>query len=103
MADKNKMKTTWIVLFGTAAILFFFIGIAKIFADGKIFEGAQYLFSTVLLWAYLSLIRRNKVDPTGSKNSFALGFIFTVVGLNLNIGIWGLGIVLLLFGLPRKK
>lgn len=97
------MKTTWIVLFGTAAILFLFVGIAKIFADGEILEGTQYLSTTILLWVYLSLIRRNKINPSDSKNPFALGFIFSVVGLNINIGVWGLGMILLLFALPRKK
>lgn len=103
MADKNKFKKTWIILFGIAAILFFFIGFSKLFVDREILEGIQYLSSVILFWTYLSLIRRNRIDPTDPKKPFTLGFIFTVIGLNINIGLWGLGIILLLLGLPRKK
>jgi hypothetical protein len=103
MADKNKFKKTWIILFGIAGVLFFFVGIAKLFADREILDGVQYLSTSVLYWVYLSLIRRDKVNPTDTKKPFALGFIFATVGLNINIGVWGLGMVLLLFGLAGKK
>jgi len=103
MVDKNKFKKTWIVLFGVAAILFFFVGIAKILADKEILEGIQYLSTVVLFWAYLSLLRRDKVNPIDPKKPFALGFILTAIGLSINIGVWGLGMVLLLLGLLKRK
>jgi len=103
MADKDKMKKTWTVLFGVAAAIFLVVGIAKIFADREFLEGTQYLSSAILFLVFLSFIKKNQVDPNDSKKPFALGFIFAVVGVNLNIGVWALGILMLLWGLPRKK
>ena len=53
MADKDKMKKTWTVLFGVAAAIFLVVGGAKIFADREFLEGIQYLSSAILFLVYL--------------------------------------------------
>jgi len=103
MADKDKIKKTWVVLFGVAAALFLVVGLARVFADREFMEGIQYTGSAILFLVYLSLIKKGKVDISDNKKPFALGFIFSVIGPNINIGIWALGVLMLLWGLPRKK
>jgi hypothetical protein len=94
-----KKDNTWMVLFVLATFIFALVGLVMGFYDNKYLEGAQYLFTSVILTigVYQMHHKMFKMDEYAS-----MGFIFTVVGLNLNVGVWCLGIVLLASRYSRK-
>lgn len=107
MATKNKtFNNTWIVLLSITSILFFIVSIAMIFFYTRNYDGVQYLISTILFTIAIYRIYSGKFEvKLGSPylEFFNMGFIFTVVGLNLNVWIWALGAVLFARGLYNKK
>lgn len=75
--------------------------------DQKYLGGIQYLSSSILFFVAMYLINKNKIDVRSSESStlkyLQMGFIFTVIGLSLNIAVWALGIILFVKGLLKKE
>ena len=98
---KNLLKT-WKILLGFVAVLFSVVGIVMVTIDRRYLQGTQYLSSAVLFFIALYLLTKRKINIQ-DKPQFSVGFIFTVVGLSINIGIWALGLIFFLSSLFSKK
>lgn len=109
MFQKKNFSNTWINLYLIVVILFTIVGTAMIAFDKEYFNGGQYLFTALMFALAIYLIKVKKIKPNYSDPMLTLGFIFSVIGLtspiglSLNIGLWGLGVVLFLQGLFTKK
>ena len=105
--SENGFNKTWTGLLLIAGLLFFVVGSVMVTIDNRYLNGFQYLFTSALFFAALYLIRNRRLDIDDSSQksvaSFKMGFIFSVVGLNINVGVWGLGVVLFLSGLFNNK
>jgi hypothetical protein len=100
---KQDFSKSWKFLYSLASILFSVVGLAMIIFDTRYLYGIQYLITAVILGHAFFLSKKNKINY--SNPSLSLGFIFSVIGLTNPIfpfGLWGLGIILFLFGLFKK-
>jgi len=68
--------------------------------DTRYVSGAQYLSTAILFYAALFRIRKR--EPR-EETMFNMGFIFTVVGLSQNIGLWALGLIFFMGGMFGKR
>lgn len=104
MRDKNTK--TFLFLFTVTSILFISVGVIMIIVDRRYILGLQYLFTAILS---IIAIKKTKAKELNFKHynknqlSINLGFIFSVIGVNINIGIWGLGTLLFIDGLSKNK
>jgi hypothetical protein len=109
MKEKKDFSTIWIPLLSIVAILFFIIGVARIIFDSAIFNGIQYVITSVVFGVLAFLIKQNRVRPNFINPLFSLGFIFSIIGLvgntglSMYIGIWILGISFFLWGIVAKR
>ena len=103
-SDPSKV---WLALLGMAATIFFIVGTAMLLLDQNYLNALQYLSSSILYFVAMYLISKKRVDvrssESGATKYLQMGFIFSVVGLNLNIGVWGLGVILFVKGLIKKE
>lgn len=102
MKMENNLLKTWKILLGFAAVLFSVVGIVMVTIDTRYLQGIQYLSSAVLFFMALYLLTKRKINIQ-DKTQFGVGFVFTVVGLSINIGIWALGLMFFLSSLFSKK
>lgn len=100
---KENLNKTMTVIYSIASALLIVIGLALIIADTEYLGGIQYLISSIILFYAMYNINKNKIDLTQldsyTYSMFNLGCIFLIVGLNINIGVWALGIVFFISGL----
>ena len=81
-------------------LLFLILGTVIIIYDGNLVLGGQYLITAIVFALTAFTIFKRK---THIKNSFfSIGFILSIVGLNIGPEIWLLGIILLLISLHKK-
>ena len=102
-----NFKRMWILLLGIVSLLFFIVGLVMILADDKYFSGFQYLLSAVIFSYASFLIKSGKYSISFRSPDqlvfLSAGVIFSIVGLSINTGIWGLGIVLFCAGIFRNR
>jgi len=101
----SKQEKTWIVLLLISQILFLILGVVMIVFDTKYITGIEHLLTFVIFFYATYLIRKKKIDLTdpSSFNYFGLGFIFSVVGLNTNPAVWGLGVVFFAISVLKNR
>jgi len=112
-AKKQSMKKVdfskiWSVILGFTSILFAIVAAAMILIDNKMLDGAAYLVTAAVFAIALHKICRKElvIDAADKKLMifFNLGYVFSVIGLNMNLGIWAFGFALFSAGiLSRKK
>ncbi|HID73155.1 TPA: hypothetical protein EYP38_04385 [Candidatus Micrarchaeota archaeon] len=92
MKSEKKISTTWIHLMTIAAIFFFIIGTVMVTVDNLYVDGAQYPLTALLFAFSVTYINSGKVKIEFSSQNkstfFTLGFIFAVIWLSINMGIW---------------
>lgn len=106
LKNRKKFNKTWIILLAIAAVLFAIVGMVMVVVDRNILMGSQYLIDTLLFLIVLAKINRKELVLSKDEkrdNFFYLGFIFMVIGLNINPGVWGVGVLFFLAGLFYKK
>jgi hypothetical protein len=92
----KDVEKTYKVLLIASAVLFALLGSVMILFDNLYILGIQYLFSSFLFIFGL----KKKIDM--KYPHFAIGFIFMVIGLNINIGVWGLGTLLFILSFKNN-
>lgn len=103
-----KMKKIWISLLFLSSMLFIILGIVKIVVDNAFLNGGQYIFTSVIYIVVISIIKKNRSALIFLDTRIKLGFIFSVIGMNnliapgFYIGLWALGIILMLSGIFFK-
>lgn len=94
---KESIIKTMTIIYSISSVFILVVGFALIISDAKYLQGIQYLISSILLFYAMYNINKNNIDLTQLDSStysmFSLGFIFLIVGLNINIGIWALGLI----------
>lgn len=110
--EERKSKTkdfnkTWIVLLAITASLFLIVGVAKTVMDKEFLNGIQYLISSLLFYVTMFFLIKKKIciqyKSTKSSVFLTLGFIFLIIGLNYNIGVWLFGLIFFIGGIVRDK
>ena len=99
---KKDYNKTWMGFLVFVTVLFFIVGLVMVTVDTRYLQGTQYLISAILFSFALYKIKSGKINIQESR-PFIVGFIFTVIGLSINIGVWALGIVLFTTGLKVEK
>ncbi len=103
MKAESRNKAVWLNLLKIASIFFLIIGFVMVVIDTRYIEGLQYLLTGLLFVFSVLFISNNKlnVDFTKQEKSvfLTLGFIFSVIGLSMNMGIWALGIAFFVTGM----
>jgi hypothetical protein len=106
----NLLKTTqdflkiWIVLLSVVAIVLLTVGLALITLDRAIVNGGLYIITSLSFGMVAFIISKERIVTNLLNPLFSLGFILSIIGLvgpsvlSLNIGIWALGISLLVWG-----
>ncbi|MFH1393547.1 MAG: hypothetical protein ABII71_01980 [Candidatus Micrarchaeota archaeon] len=102
MKAETKNRAIWLNLLKIASVFFFIIGFVMVLLDTRYIEGIQYLLTASLFMFTILFISydRMELDFTNPEKSvfLTLGFIFSVIGLNMNLGIWALGIAFFVTG-----
>lgn len=96
----NKLQKTWLILLSISSILFLIVGFVMFVIDNKYINGIQYLFTAIFFSLAIYLNQKKKIKLSNPEMN--LGFILAVIGLNINLGIWILGIILFLSGFFKK-
>ncbi len=100
---ESKFNNTWLVLLALSSVLFYVLGFVMVLADSKYISGLMYLVSAIIFTIAMINAYKNKIDFSNHNPYFNMGFIFTVVGLNINPAVWSLGIIFFIVGLFKDK
>ena len=100
--DIKIINRTSGMLFGVAAALFLFVGVAKVAFDGQFASGSTYIVGSLILFGAAFFLYTNQ-KVTKKPNFLGIGAIFLVCGLAANtMALWVLGAAFSIKGLADE-
>ena len=91
-------EKTYKIVFLAISIIFLIIGAVKLLSDNDKIAGIQFLITAVLFSKAHRKLSEKKISinpkDNRTKTFFIIGFVFSIVGISINIGVWAMGIIL---------
>jgi hypothetical protein len=94
----EKLNRIYQVVFLVISVLFLIIGAVIIVSGVSAILGIQFLITSILFSKANRKLSEKKISidfkDDRTRSLFVIGFIFSIVGLSMNIGVWAIGVIL---------